>query len=150
MIIDPGNNLKYTPNIQALEITIYLESLIKKVGNTSTEIRRLIALGRSAMKLNKAWKDKQVTKATKKKACRCADFSNCIIRSGNVDSENNREIKNSRVSNVVLETISREFCWRRLSRFLQKNNQRTAVHHGQVKSFRIHEEETKKLIQGKL
>lgn len=71
MVIDRTNKVDGTPgvhNVETVEEIVSLGAHLNRDGNSSTEIKRRIALAKSAMtKLNKIWIDKQITTPTKRK-----------------------------------------------------------------------------------
>lgn len=71
MVIDRTNRINTAPTINDIEMVEeinYLGANINRDGNSSIEIKRRIALAKTAMtKLQKIWKDKQITTKTKRK-----------------------------------------------------------------------------------
>ena len=71
----------------------FLGSLITTSSGCSTELRRRMAMAKSAMVgLNKIWTDRGITKATKKAPGLCANFSNCYIRMRILDINKSRPV----------------------------------------------------------
>ena len=71
----------------------FLGSLITTSSGCSTELRRRMAMAKSAMVgLNKIWTDRGITKATKKAPGLCANFPNCYIRMRILDINKSRPV----------------------------------------------------------
>lgn len=71
MVIDRTNKVDGTSgvhNVETVKEIFYVGVHLNGDGNSATEIKRRIALSKSAItKLNKNWKDKQITTPTKRK-----------------------------------------------------------------------------------
>ncbi|XP_071580973.1 uncharacterized protein [Temnothorax nylanderi] len=79
MVIDRGNTIQRNnvrPDMETVNEFIYLGSLISNIGGSEAEIRRRIAMSRTAMaNLRRIWEDKQITTNTKIALVRSLVFS---------------------------------------------------------------------------
>ena len=91
--------------IEPVQDFLFLGSKINRSGESGPEIKRRIALGRSAMQeMAKIWRNKDTSTATKIRMVNATVFSDLHERMRKLDTQEGREKKNRCFRTMVLET----------------------------------------------
>ncbi|KAL0879221.1 hypothetical protein ABMA27_003004 [Loxostege sticticalis] len=110
MIVDRANDnspeVKHIANCEVVQSYVYLGALISKNGGCIDEVKRRMAITRSTMsKLQKVWKNRNITKATKTRLVRSLIFPVFLYAA---ETWTLREIEKRRIDALEM------WCWRRM------------------------------------